>query len=299
MLNTFFSQSRFFSRIGLLLALAVIGMVIAGFSVIKQTQIIGQRQAAGLASSPVMNSSGVLLIGVPGPGIPKHRTPMMVIPNPSRQLRATRVSYEGIISGRVISDDGTPLAGAVVTAYPAVSPFMRYNKDNPNTATTGADGRYVIRLQTYRPIMMNGPIMWDAVGYTVFVADNILSAIQPLPINVNPDALPDKTAANVNFHLQMGPLVTVQVMDERSGAPIAGVPVQCINNFSMIIEQGATGMNGVWTEHIPLTQFWLKATLPQSLSAAAGFGFGNALQKQITTSPGQPVIWLIKTNHNP
>jgi 5-hydroxyisourate hydrolase-like protein (transthyretin family) len=210
-------------------------------------------------------------------------------------LRAAPERSLGTIFGRVTRDGGVPAASVTVTAIPAALPFARYIRDNPNTAVTDADGRYALHLYPMHIDSYSGPVLFHVTGDSIFVSDDDQTDILPLAQTIDPTGRPRHTVTGVDFLLHTGPQVTVRARDAITGTPDPGLSIDVVDSVTRHMTIGVTGSDGTLRFHVPLTKFTLETKLPDTLEGAPGYGAGGFCVHPFKASPGQELVWDLKT----
>ena len=191
--------------------------------------------------------------------------------------------YKGEIKGRVLLDNGKPAVGFTVRAW-----FAQHQTGAPGEgfAVTDASGNY--RIHGLNP-----------QGFFVAVESGSKPYIPPPYRTIQLITYPNKTTANVNFTLRLGPKITIRVRDAESGTPISGIVVSAFpylgTNGSAIGETNAQG-NFAFRASSLTMQLRLDADKQQSLkiAPAPGYAFSKGLQLAAIID----TEWVVKVYKN-
>ncbi len=147
-----------------------------------------------------------------------------LLPEPTPLPVAIDDDFYGWI-GQVTLPDGSPAVGALVEvfAYPVVRSFR-----------TDADGRYRAEWSEAAP--------WD-------ISDNLSAIHQGLWSRRVRELPPARPAARADFPLAEGLPIDVEVVDQRTGAPAAGVRLYAYQDSDLAF--GLTGADGRLRLHAP------------------------------------------------
>ena len=209
----------------------------------------------------------------------------------------------GTIAGRVTFTDGTPAAGFKVGALP-VGVYDSYygNPDRsttPNVAVTDSNGRYIINVVPWSPIILSDQIDIgkDYDGYQVWVSSADKRYFEPSVPNIDIDKLPNHSATGINFVLKPTPRVFVRACDAVSGAPDADIPVRYSDKNGFYSDAGRTGADGTLGFNVPLTQFRLNIGSGSGtvigMMPAPGCSFTREIADETPENPN--IVWDIKT----
>lgn len=187
--------------------------------------------------------------------------------------------FKGVITGRVTLGDGKPAVG-----FPVIARFVPRQSEVPGEgeAITDAQGRY--RIHGLHP-----QDFWVQ-------AQNGGRPYVPGPARViRLEQYPNKTAANVDFTLHLGPQITVRVHDAQTGVPVAGLAVSAYNSGP---EAGVTDARGELKLRVSRLDTDLRIENREIqghyVSAAPGYSFYRRL-KFNSVSDLRVVTWDVKT----
>lgn len=190
--------------------------------------------------------------------------------------------FKGVITGRVLLGDGRPAAG-----FPVIARFVRHQTggQGEGEAITDAQGRY--RIHGLSP-----------QGFGV-QAENGGRPYVPGPARViHLEQFPNKTAANVNLTLHLGPQITVRVHDAQTGAPVAGLAVSA---YSSGLRAGVTDARGELRFRASRLDTDLRMENQEShgryISAAPGYSFYRRITFD-SVADLHDVTWDVKAYGN-